>query len=48
MEIDVICSDVALNNSLLAILPFDVGSARGPLSDLLYNPVRVSVTAPKD
>jgi len=48
MEIDVICSDVALNNSLLAILPFDVGSARGPLSDLLYNPVRVSVTAPKN
>jgi hypothetical protein len=48
MEIDVICSNVALNNSLLAILPFDLVSAPGPLSDPLYNPVRVSVTASKD
>jgi hypothetical protein len=34
--------------TLLAILPFGVGSAPGPLSDPLYNPVRVPVTAPKD
>jgi integrase len=48
MEIDVICSNVALNNSLLAILPFDVGSAPRPLSDPLYNPVCVSGTASKN